>query len=103
MKVKVTKQMVMKNYKLVIGVGYCDLQHLLNYESPKYYLAWRSWKADVYELGDTAIVTGYEYFGIHDYEISKKFERKAVDKRDRDKLTELIEEYISCFKRKVGE
>ena len=37
MKIKTTQKAIKANFKKIVCVGYCNLQHLLNYESPIYY------------------------------------------------------------------
>lgn len=80
MKLKTTKKDVNNNFKNVICVGYCDLQNLLNYETPIAYTARREgWAADIYQFGNTAIVTGYAPFGNirPDCKTCRKYEEKA--------------------------
>ena len=82
MKYATTKKAILSNYPNVIKVGYCSLQTLLKFHSPRSYTASKTygWRADVYEITpDTVIVTGYAPFGniVPDYEIIKKYEEKA--------------------------
>lgn len=113
MKFKTTKKAVMTGYDTVICIGYCDLQHLLNYESPVAYTARREgWGADIYDFDDTAIVTGYSPFGTirPKYELVREYEDKAkhilysrcdYDHVDlRSMLDELIAEFIKVVKEK---
>lgn len=53
----------MRNFKdVVIGVGYCQLQHVLQYHTPLAYNAGTNgWNCDLYGLQTFAIVTGYKY------------------------------------------
>lgn len=80
MKFKTTKKAIMSNYGTVISVGYCNSQHLLNYENPiAYVCGCNGWKADIYDIDGTAIVTGYAPFGNVEasYELCKKYEKEA--------------------------
>ena len=59
-----TSQSKMKTFSpIVLGVGYCELQCLLNYESPIAYAAGQhGWACDLYIVNDRySIVTGYSY------------------------------------------
>ena len=59
-----TSQSKMKTFSpIVLGVGYCELQCLLNYESPIAYAASKcGWVCDLYMInGEYSIVTGYSY------------------------------------------
>lgn len=80
MKFKTTKKAVMNNYGAVISIGYCQLQALLNYEKPIAYTANKyGWRADIYDIDGTAIVTGYAPFGNIEasYELCEKYEKEA--------------------------
>lgn len=113
MKFRTTKKAIMNGYDTVICIGYCDLQHLLNYKSPVAYTARREgWGADIYDFGDTAIVTGYAPFGTvrPDYSMVRAYEDKAkhilysrCDYGHADlcsMLDELIAEFIKVVKEK---
>ena len=59
-----TSQSKMKTFSpIVLGVGYCELQCLLNYESPIAYATNQcGWACDLYMISDRySIVTGYSY------------------------------------------
>ena len=59
-----TSQPKMKDFSpIVLGVGYCELQRLLSYESPIAYAASQyGWVCDLYLINDKySIVTGYSY------------------------------------------
>lgn len=106
MKYKTTKKDVMNGYNNIIRVGYCSLQNLLNCESETAYTIRREgWAADIYEFGNTAIVTGYAPFeNIRPgYELCQKYETAAEKIRcnyelswteRKAKLQELIKEFI---------
>lgn len=106
MKYKTTQRDVKNNYTHVIAVSYCALQTLLRCETETAYTVRREgWGADIYDFGNTAIVTGYAPFGNirADYKIIEKYERKAEKiaynydlKWDEQKqqLRNLIDEFI---------
>jgi len=81
MKYRTTRKAVTEGYYYRIEVGYCDLQHLLNYRNPEAYTCGvYGWNADIYRVGDNAcIVTGYRPFGNikSEYERNMEYERKA--------------------------
>lgn len=80
MKYRTTKKDTINNYNKVICVGYCDLQTLLSHETQTAYTTRREgWAADVYDFGNTAIVTGYAPFGNirPSYDIYQKYENAA--------------------------
>ena len=88
MKIKTTQKAIKANFKKIVCVGYCNLQHLLNYESPIYYTIRREgWASDIYIFGDIAISTGYAPFGNIKvkYDILRKYDntaQKIVENRD---------------------
>ena len=106
MKHKTTKKDVMNGYSNIICVGYCSLQNLLNCETETAYTSRREgWEADIYDFGNTAIVTGYAPFGNirHGYEVCQKYEKKAAQIREyynfnyekcKTRLRSLIREFI---------
>ena len=64
MKTRISPKELKKNFKYVLSVDFCGLQHLLRCEEPAYYCADREgWMCDVYTFGDIAISTGYRPFG----------------------------------------
>lgn len=106
MKYKTTKKSINSGYTSKICVGYCNLQNLLNYESPTAYTT-RSegWAADIYDFGDVAIITGYAPFGNirPGYELCKKYETQAEKIRcdyslsweaQKEAIQQLIHEFI---------
>ena len=81
MKFKTTQKEIKANYNTIICVPYCELQNLLNYESPVAYTVRREgWAADIYDMGGgVAIVTGYAPFGNirPSYELRERYEKQA--------------------------
>lgn len=105
MKYKTTKKDVMNGYNNIICVSYYALQQLLSCESETAYTTRaEGWGADIYQFGNTAIVTGYAPFGnIRPcYEVNQSYEQRATEatkgiyKWEEKKaiLQELIKEYI---------
>ena len=105
MKYRTTKKDVMNGYNNIICVGYCSLQNLLHCEREAAYTSRREgWGADIYDFGNTAIVTGYAPFGNirPGYEVNQRYEQKAMAATDgiykwdekKTVLSELIKEYI---------
>ena len=81
MKFHTTQKAIRANFHTVIYIPYCDLQNLLNYDSPIAYTARREgWAADIYDMGGgVAISTGYAPFGNvrPSYELRQKYENAA--------------------------
>lgn len=96
MKFKTTAAAIRDGYPKIIATGYCTLQHLLSWESPRAYTSGvYGWNFDVYECGNTAICTGYRGMpgAWVDYEIEKKYDEMARGK-NREECHALIEEFI---------
>lgn len=106
MSLELKKKDVMENY-FTIPIGYCDLQRLLRYENKiGYTYGVYGWNADIYVLGNVAIVTGYRPFGEWEKPqgIVAKYEEKAKKILDderikswetrRDKLHKLLEKFV---------
>ena len=103
MKFKTTRKAVMANYVKIIKVGYCELQYLLNYESPIAYTSGvYGWSADIYDFGGVAICMGYNPFGniCPNWELLKKYEEEAKEiilsnsDDKRTQLDNLLEKFI---------
>ena len=107
MNIKLTKKQLMKTYKNVICVGYCDLQYLLNYANKIGHTERaEGWAADIYEINyKTIIVTGYAPFGNirPDYKTTRQYEAEALklycetsspDKL-KNKLEKLLQKYVN--------
>ena len=62
-KLKISQSKMKTFSPIVLGVGYCELQYLLNYESPIAYVAsMNGWICDLYMISERySIVTGYSY------------------------------------------
>lgn len=105
MKFKTTQKAIKNGYSNVICVSYCALQRLLSCESEiAYTTRAEGWGADIYQFGNTAIVTGYAPFGNirPGYEVNQRYEERATKATEsiynyQEKkaiLQELIKEYI---------
>ena len=80
MKIKTTQKEIKTNFKKIVCVGYCNLQHLLYYQNPTYYTTrCEGWACDIYIFDDIAISTGYAPFGNIKikYDILRKYDGKA--------------------------
>jgi hypothetical protein len=105
MKFKTTQKEIRANYNKIICVPYCELQNLLNYESPVAYTVRREgWAADIYDMGaGVAVVTGYAPFGNvrPSYELRERYEKQAEKIRyeysydqQRESLKSLARDFI---------
>lgn len=106
MKYKTTEKAIKQNYSKIIKVGYCSLQYLLQYEEPIAYTCGPcGWKADIYNIDGTIIVTGYQPFGniTGNYDLYQKYEKKAQKilynnnfsyKAKKNRLNKLINQFI---------
>ena len=112
-----TQKAAKNNTDCVLAIGYCDLQHVLAYESPTAYNAGNAgWNFDLYDINDKfSIVTGYRSMSrastheVNDYpELHAELE--AYDKECRNarrehtaegregrkiKLIEILEKHLS--------
>lgn len=81
MKVKVTRKAVLASFPHCIAIGYCKAHYLLELMSPYgYTCGMDGWHADIYDLGDVAIVTGYVPFGKRaDYKRVRFYENQAIN------------------------
>lgn len=106
MKYKTTRKAVNEGYINKICVSYCALQTLLMYESETAYTVHQEgWAADIYDFGNTAIITGYAPFGNirPGYDICSRYEEQAETIRynydlsyedQKNQLRQLINEFI---------
>lgn len=79
MKCKVTKKSIKANYSRIIGIGYCNAQHLLNYETPFAYSSNNNgWSCDYYDIAGVCVSTGYNPMGDRvNYETLTRYEKQA--------------------------
>lgn len=102
MKFKTTTKKIKSGHQDYISAGYCDLQYLLNFESPKAYTSGiYGWNYDVYEIEGVLICTGYRGMpgrravGIRDYEgkaMNVLYNPAISDKRAA--VTQLLHDFI---------
>ena len=91
MKFKTTTKKIKQNYanNYIISIGYCDLQTLLKYESPRAYTSGiYGWNYDLYEIDGVAICTDYRGMPQgknFNYDLVRKYETKAQKIADRRK------------------
>lgn len=91
MKFKTTTKKIKENYtnNYIISIGYCDLQTLLKYESPRAYTSGLyGWNYDLYDIEGIAICTGYRGMPSgknFDYDLVRKYETKAQEIAERHK------------------
>lgn len=107
MKFKTTKKAINAGYSNRICIGYCNIQHMLQYKSPIAYTSRaEGWAADIYEISpNTVIITGYAPWGNirPAYDVQRKYDCKAreivgnwdlsVEERKKE-LEELIKQFI---------
>lgn len=80
MSYQLTKKQVKENSPYLMAVGYCGMQHLLNFKSRFGYSSGvYGWSCDYYDVNGVTISTGYAPIGTHfnDYEVLKSYEQKA--------------------------
>ena len=102
MKFKTTNKELKQNGGKMYGVGYCQLQELLKYETPIAYTCGREgWKADIYQFDGFMLATGYSlppHAVRLDYHEVEELERRVYQAaRNVSNHTfgrALIEEYI---------
>lgn len=106
MKFRTTRKEINRNFDKVISVGYCELQYLLYFDSPIAYTANKyGWQADIYNIENNAIVTGYAPFGNIQprYTLCRRYDDMARDiiynssltsENQREQITALKREFI---------
>ena len=106
MKYLTTKKAMRENYSQIIGIGYCNAQHLLNWETPIAYSAGESgWACDYYVVDGVLISTGYQpiktknarsdYEFIHAYDTKAQSFFRLEDSEERaTKARELLQEFV---------
>lgn len=104
MKFKTTAKEVKKNFENIICIPYCDAYYLLALHIPQAYTCGvYGWNANVYDLGNVVIVTGYRPFGniTPDAGRLREYERRAKNlfidycSKEREiKMQALLDEFI---------
>lgn len=78
MKFKTTRKAIVSNSSNIVCAGYCDLYHLLSYQSPVAYTRGvYGWNFDVYEVNGLTICTGYRNMPGRRANNISEFEDKA--------------------------
>ena len=101
-KYKVTKKVIRQSYDKILSIGYCDLQHLLKYETPfAYSTRAEGWACDYYNIDGVIISTGYAPIGKNiDYEITHRYDDMGKQLDNSLSYTEKKEktlEYLTQF------
>ena len=113
MKFKASKKELREGYYRIIGVGYCNAQHLLQYQNPNSYcVRAEGWACDNYDVNGVLISTGYSYINskntLHDYAMIREYDEKAREivndynmkwEEKKVQVDNLLNEFISkCIK-----
>lgn len=79
-KAKVTRKWLESNYSCC-GVGYCDLQHLLRFQSEDFYTSGvYGWNFDAYVFSNYCVTTGYRKMIHHvDVQNVNEYDSKAME------------------------
>ena len=98
-KIKATKREMKDNYR-VLGIGYCDAQHLLAYKSPVAYSAGvYGWSCDYYDINGIIISTGYNPISSKnmkkDYKLINEYEEKARLVNTEEETNKLLFELLN--------
>jgi hypothetical protein len=101
-KIKTTKNEMKQNYR-ILSVGYCDMQYLLNYESPIAYSSGvYGWSCDYYYIEGVVISTGYSPIDSKnmrdDYKLIREYEQKARELNTREEVQKLLFELVNILK-----
>jgi hypothetical protein len=97
-KIKATKKEMSRNYK-ILGVGYCDMQYLLQYQKPiAYSCGILGWSCDYYNINGIIISTGYSYIASKnmkdDYNLIKEYDKKAKELNTANEINKLLFELL---------
>lgn len=113
MKIKTTKKAVKDNYPTIIGIGYCQAQHLLSRQNAFGYSAGSNgWACDYYELNGICISEGYSPINQgsvkSDYDTLRRYELEAEKVRydhsipyeqQTEKINQLLKDFVNeCIK-----
>lgn len=109
-KFKTTKKTIMSTNANVYKAGYCDLDQLFKYRDANAYTCGvYGWNADIYQIGNVVIVTGYRPFGkLIDYELIRKYNElaRAVNDKyqnDYEANKKALEDLVQAFIQEVKE
>ena len=99
-KLKATKKEMQKyNYK-ILGVGYCNMQNLLQYKAPVAYSCGSyGWSCDYYNINGTIVSTGYSPINTknmnYDHNLVKEYEKKAGNLNSVEEINDLLIELLN--------
>lgn len=97
MKYQTTAKALKEGYYTIISIGYCDLQNLLNYESPvAYNKGVYGWNFDIYDVDRIAIATGYR--GMPSKNSNASYDLKGQGKSAIERKLLLVEFIEKCRK-----
>ena len=108
----VTKKSIRESSEKVLKVGYCGLQHLLNYKNRFAYSSGvYGWSCDYYLIDGVIISTGYNPIGQSiNYDIIKDYDLKAEKiqydysmtyEQRLEKMNQLVSEFIQEVKKQL--
>ena len=107
MKFKTTRKAIKANSRIILKVGYCDLQSLLYFkEAEAYTCGVYGWNADIHMFGNVTVVTGYRPFGNYsNYDLVREYDEKAykiardyknIDWETRkNEVSKLLDEFVN--------
>lgn len=101
MKFKTTRKAIQDGYHRILSVGYCELQHLLKYQSPVAYSAGvYGWNADYYIVEGVLIATGYRSLPNSrntkcDYNTARKYDNMAQGNKTKEEIDQLLKAFIA--------
>ena len=112
MKLKATKRDVKARYNYIAKIGYCNAQHLLNYEEPfAYSERTEGWACDYYDIDGVLISTGYAPIESKntkcDYDTVRKYDEMAEKiaynydlkyEEQKVQVEDLLQQFISEIK-----
>lgn len=116
MKYKATQKELKNGYYHIIGISYCNAQHLLEFENPTSYCAGSDgWHCDNYDVNGVLISTGYGYISnkntSHNYEVLRSYELRAEEIRynhtlkweeQREQIKQLLNEFVKNCKNEIA-
>ena len=111
MKFKTTKKAMRSAYGTILTIGYCNAQHLLNYEEPiAYSTRAEGWACDYYVVNNVLISTGYAPIdGIRNYQLVREYDQKAeaiqynYEKTHEERKAEIYELLVECVKKMTSD
>lgn len=113
MKLHATIKEIREGSSKLLSVGYCDMQHLLQYESPIAYSSGvYGWNFDAYLVNGITICTGYRgmpknYRMADNWRLVREYEKKAEKviysvSNYKDKI-EIVRGYLTELLKKLSE